>query len=203
LYWIPGGSFDTANDEPVPVNGVCVSNLKTVIKRYDSAFGEEIYKRINPAARKYLGAYSPRIGLSTNFLYHFLQPGLRTENRCADMRFQLVIAKTLCHELCHTLYAGRGLGNDKEPHVFLHDQILEVGLSWDFYLGGARMQLRSGKNYIGRLEARTWQFMNSHPDIGVPIPMEWVEPWFRKDTWEAEREEFRTKNLWGTGPEDV
>ncbi|KAL5379281.1 hypothetical protein DPSP01_008554 [Paraphaeosphaeria sporulosa] len=200
FYWIPSATPCGKNSVS---QGVCVWDLKSVLNRSDPAFSKDLWARSNNTARKYLEAYSPRIGLSTIFLYHLLRPALRSVDRCADMRYQLAIAKTLCHELCHALYRSRGIGLEREPHVFLQDEVPEVGLSWDFFLSGARFELKSGKDYIGRLDARTWQYMLSYPCIGVPVPMEWVELWFRKSTWTAGREDFRTRHLWGMCPQAV
>ncbi|KAF2451201.1 hypothetical protein P171DRAFT_492444 [Karstenula rhodostoma CBS 690.94] len=200
FYWIPS---NTPCGRSSTSQGICFFNLKSIPDRFNKPLHDALRTRSNPAARKYLSAYAPRIGLSTIFLYHLLRPALRRDDRCADMRYQLAIAKTLCHELCHALYKSRLLPNTTEPHVFLRDQVPEVGLSFDFFLGGSRFDLRSGKSFIGRLDARTWQFMLSYPRIGAPVPMEWVGLWFRKDTWEAGREGFREETLWGKAPEAV
>ncbi|KAF9739242.1 hypothetical protein PMIN06_005267 [Paraphaeosphaeria minitans] len=197
FYWSPSSMPYGGNSI---FQGVCAHNLNSVINGLDAAFSKDLWDRSDVDARKYLTSYAPRIGLSTTFLYHLLRPALRRHDRCADMRYQLTIAKTLCHELCHALYGSRDIVPKKEPHVFLSDQTSEVGLSWDFFLSGTRFELMCGVEHIGRLDARTWQYMLSYPSIAVPVPMEWVELWFRKSTWTAGREDFRTNTLWGKGP---
>lgn len=191
--WIPSVM---PNGAPGTI-GATVNDLNGSTRFVNSALSRAFLTNGDAEARKYLTTYAPRIGLSTSFLYHLLCPIIRRQDRCTDLRFQMGLAKTLCHEICHALYASRGGEFCPEPRVLLEDEIAEVGVSWDFFLSGARFHIKSGKWYIGRLDARTRAYLQSHPGISVPVPMDWVEKWFRKETWTPGREGYRRASLWG------
>ncbi|KAF1969657.1 hypothetical protein BU23DRAFT_652387 [Bimuria novae-zelandiae CBS 107.79] len=131
---------------------------------------------------------------------HPTKPGEDKTNLRSDphtnMRLQFEIAQIICHEVTHMIFQSRGL-RIPEPYGFVGDEKAELGISWGNYLAGAMLALKRGGCYIGRLEATSWRWAGGSPCMSTPVPMEWVEKWFRKDMWTHGKEEYRKAKLWG------
>lgn len=202
FWFAPDGK---AEDELL---GCCYGNLSEALNSIDPSLTNKLLHRSDPVDCEYLTALNTSISISSRLLYFLLSPfspirsGQSGTWNNANMRFQLYIADLMCHEICHLLWKRRnGIGYDtpREPFIFQQDGICEAGLSWNFYLAGGFLDPLFKWDYVGAFLTTTWRFAASRPRVSAVVDMQWVERWFRKETWAAGvgSEQRRANSLWG------
>ncbi|KAJ4352558.1 uncharacterized protein N0V89_007907 [Didymosphaeria variabile] len=185
FWWVPqvldGGK----------VNGCHTNNIFDSIHILNKYLAAQIKSRSWYSSRDSYD-YGGYIGISCEFLYHLLSPESSTRlDDCAMMRLQFQIAFTLCHELCHAVYAWRRLPNP-EIYVFPSDAMAETGLSWGQNVLGAEVCIET--HALDYMTGRTYKYLYSYPGLFYVVHDRWVDAWFRKDTW-ARIDEVVHRNL--------
>ncbi|ORY02050.1 hypothetical protein BCR34DRAFT_618166 [Clohesyomyces aquaticus] len=88
-----------------------------------------------------------------------------------------------------------GLPTVPEPYAFLTDAMPQVGASLEFAIFGAKLSSSPfNMKVVGPLYARTWHVIHSYPYIDASVDADWLQAWFRKDTY-ARMDEVISDNL--------
>ncbi|KAF2659171.1 hypothetical protein K491DRAFT_216684 [Lophiostoma macrostomum CBS 122681] len=129
--------------------------------------------------------FSPRIGLSSIFLYHLISPVARqARTACEEMRVQMYLAVTLVHELAHVFVESVGFAGGYEPYIYRTDLMPEAGFSWEIWTFGVILGCAELSTLpFGTLSVRTWDMGFAFPSLKAPVHMDWVKAWFCRETW--------------------
>ena len=187
-------------------DGLCARDFISHVSNINDPLAQQIYKKCNDTGRKHLFSFAPCISLDANVLYHLLRPGSPARMgsdgpwNTTNMRLQLSLSQKILHELCHALWYHReGKNFTPEPYLFQCSNIPEVGLCWNYFFGGALLDLNLRPERIGPMTSRSRSSMHMRPGLSAVVQQHWVEAWFLKYTWtpSAHSQTFRMKALWG------